>query len=127
MDRYPRELSGGMQQRVNIAAALVHQPALLLLDEPFGALDEITREKMVDWLAGVVRQARQTSILVTHSVEEAVTLSDRIIVLSARPAQIVKELRIDLPSQRDFAVRQSSSYLQWVKQTRAALHDALVL
>ncbi len=113
-----------MQQRVNIACALVHEPSLLLLDEPFGALDELTRERLVDWLAGVLRVARRTAILVTHSVEEAVTLSDRIIVLSQRPATIADIIQVDLPSLRDFDVRQSDNYLGLVKRTREALHRA---
>jgi NitT/TauT family transport system ATP-binding protein len=124
LNHYPHELSGGMQQRVNIACALVHQPSLLLLDEPFGALDELTRERLVDWLAGVLREARRTAILVTHSVEEAVTLSDRIIVMSQRPATIADTIYVDLPSLRDFAVRQSDNYLGLVKRTREALHRA---
>ncbi len=103
---------------------LVHEPSLLLLDEPFGALDELTRERLVDWLAGVLREAHRTAILVTHSVEEAVTLSDRIIVLSQRPATITDVILVDLPNFRDFEVRQSDGYLSLVKRTREALHRA---
>lgn len=124
LNRFPHQLSGGMQQRVNIACALVHQPSLLLLDEPFGALDELTRERLVDWLAGVLREAHRTAILVTHSVEEAVTLSDRIFVLSQRPATIADIIQVDLPNLRDFEVRQSDGYLDLVKRTREALHRA---
>ena len=124
LNRFPHQLSGGMQQRVNIACALVHEPSLLLLDEPFGALDELTRERLVDWLAGVLREAHRTAILVTHSVEEAVTLSDRIIVLSQRPATITDVILVDLPNFRDFEVRQSDGYLSLVKRTREALHRA---
>jgi NitT/TauT family transport system ATP-binding protein len=124
LNQFPHQLSGGMQQRVNIACALVHQPSLLLLDEPFGALDELTRERLVDWLAGVLRETRRTAILVTHSVEEAVTLSDRIMVMSQRPATIAHTIHVDLPNLRDFEVRQSDSYLSLVKRTREALHQA---
>jgi NitT/TauT family transport system ATP-binding protein len=124
LNRFPHQLSGGMQQRVNIACALVHQPRLLLLDEPFGALDELTRERLVDWLAGVLREARRTAILVTHSVEEAVTLSNRILVMSQRPATIIDTIAVDLPVVREFEVRQSDRYLDLVKRTREALHRA---
>jgi NitT/TauT family transport system ATP-binding protein len=124
LNLFPHQLSGGMQQRVNIACALVHEPSLLLLDEPFGALDELTRERLADWLAGVLRVAHRTAILVTHSVEEAVTLSDRIIVLSQRPATIADIVLVDLPNLRDFDVRQSDSFLGLVKRTREALHRA---
>jgi NitT/TauT family transport system ATP-binding protein len=124
LNRFPHQLSGGMQQRVNIACALVHQPRLLLLDEPFGALDELTRERLVDWLAGVLREARRTAILVTHSVEEAVTLSNRILVMSQRPAAITDTIEVDLPAVRDFEIRQSDRYLGLVKRTREALHRA---
>lgn len=94
-DHYPHQLSGGMQQRVNIACALVHQPKILLLDEPFGALDEITRESMVRWLSGILDGVGRTVILVTHSVDEAVTLSDRVVVMSAGPGSIASDLAIN--------------------------------
>ena len=97
---YPHELSGGMQQRVNIACALVHHPRLLLLDEPFGALDELTRETMCDWLAGVLARSRQTAVLVTHSVEEAVTLADRVVVLSPHPGRVHEVIPIQLERPR---------------------------
>ena len=85
---YPHQLSGGMQQRVNIACALVHRPEILLLDEPFGALDEITRESLTGWLRGVISATGQTVVLVTHSVEEAVTLSHRIVLMRPDPGRI---------------------------------------
>jgi NitT/TauT family transport system ATP-binding protein len=126
VNRYPHQLSGGMQQRVNIACALVHQPALLLLDEPFGALDEITRERLVDWLAEVLRESRRTTLLVTHSVEEAITLSTRVFVMSRRPGRIATEIAVPLPAIRDFEVRQSEQYLNLVRAARDALHSAIV-
>ena len=125
VDRYPHQLSGGMQQRVNIACALVHQPALLLLDEPFGALDEITRERLVDWLAGVLRETSRTTLLVTHSVEEAITLSSRVFVMSRQPGRIAAEIKVPLPAIRDFEVRQSEQFLDLVRAARDALHAAI--
>ena len=102
---YPHQLSGGMQQRVNIAAALVHDPTILLLDEPFGALDELTRESMGEWLGGVLSRSAKTVIFVTHSVEEATILSDRVVVLSARPGRISEVIEVELPRPRSRAFR----------------------
>jgi NitT/TauT family transport system ATP-binding protein len=120
MQYYPHQLSGGMQQRVNIACAMVHHPQLLLLDEPFGALDELTREALWDWLAGVLAADRQTAVLVTHNVEEAVTLADRVVVLSPRPGRIDRILTIDLPRPR--LERLGAPYLAEVRRIREALH-----
>jgi NitT/TauT family transport system ATP-binding protein len=125
VNRYPHQLSGGMQQRVNIACALVHQPALLLLDEPFGALDEISRERLVDWLAEVLRESSRTTLLVTHSVEEAITLSTRVFVMSRQPGRIAAEIKVPLPTIRDFEVRQSEQFLDLVRAARDALHSAI--
>jgi NitT/TauT family transport system ATP-binding protein len=99
MNHYPHQLSGGMQQRVNIACAMVHHPRLLLLDEPFGALDELTRASMSSWLARILQANRQTAVLVTHSVEEAVMLSDRVCIFS-RDGHIAETSAIDLPRPR---------------------------
>jgi NitT/TauT family transport system ATP-binding protein len=99
LNHYPHQLSGGMQQRVNIACAMVHHPRLLLLDEPFGALDELTRASMSRWLARILEANRQTAVLVTHSVEEAVTLSDRVCIFS-RTGQIAEVETIKLPRPR---------------------------
>jgi NitT/TauT family transport system ATP-binding protein len=107
---HPGALSGGMQQRVNLARALVCDPALLLLDEPFGALDAITRETMQDELLGIWEQTRKTVLMVTHQIDEAVLLSDRVIVFSNRPAKIVEEVHIDIPRPRAAEIRSSALF-----------------
>lgn len=122
---YPHQLSGGMQQRVNIAAALVHNPSILLLDEPFGALDELTREAMAEWLGQVLLTAAKTVIFVTHSVEEATILSDRVVVLSPRPGRIADILEITLPRPRTKVVRTRDEFLHQVARVRESLYRAI--
>jgi NitT/TauT family transport system ATP-binding protein len=99
-DRYPHELSGGMRQRVSIARALIHRPSVLLMDEPFGALDAITRTQIRHDLEMLWLETRKTVLFITHSVEEAVGLSDRVLVMSPNPGKIVEEIVIDLPRPR---------------------------
>lgn len=99
-DRYPSELSGGMQQRVSLARGLVHDPSLLLMDEPFAALDAMTRERMAGELQRIWMAANKSIIFITHSIPEAVFLSDRILVLSERPGRLIDEVAVDLPRPR---------------------------
>jgi NitT/TauT family transport system ATP-binding protein len=100
-NHYPWELSGGMQQRVAIARALAYEPEVLLMDEPFGSLDALTRLELEDTLLRLWAELRTTILFITHDIEEAIYLSDRIWVLSRRPSQIVQELKIDFPRPRD--------------------------
>jgi NitT/TauT family transport system ATP-binding protein len=112
-DAYPHHLSGGMQQRVAIARALAYNPEVLLMDEPFAALDALTRDDMQRLLAEVWRETRKTVIYVTHNVAEAVYLADRVIVMSPHPGRVKKEIKIDLPRPRDPL---SVAFLEYQKQ-----------
>jgi NitT/TauT family transport system ATP-binding protein len=121
VNHYPWQLSGGMQQRVAIARSLVQHPPLLLMDEPFGALDEMTRESMQQELMRIWRDTGTTVIFVTHSIPEAVFLSTRVVVMSARPGRITDEIAIDLPQPRDFEVRESPRFFDLLTEVREAL------
>ena len=125
LHHYPHQLSGGMRQRVNIACALVHSPRLLLLDEPFGALDELTRASMMDWLADILQRTGQTALLVTHNIEEAVCLADRIAILGQRPGHIACLRPIGLPRPRTEAFRATTEFLQVVAETRKTLRGVV--
>jgi NitT/TauT family transport system ATP-binding protein len=105
MGRLPRELSGGMQARVGIARALVHEPDILLMDEPFASLDELTRGEMALHLLDVWERVRTTVVFVTHHIEEAVLLANRVVVMSARPGEIRREIEVDLPRPRSLETR----------------------
>jgi NitT/TauT family transport system ATP-binding protein len=118
---HPYQLSGGMQQRVSIARALAFEPALLLMDEPFGALDEMTRERMNSEVLKVWAQTGITVVFVTHSIPEAVFLSSRVAVMSARPGRITKVVDIDLPRPRTVETRENRRYFELVTEVREAL------
>ena len=120
-DVWPASLSGGMAQRVAIARALIQDPDLLLLDEPFGALDALTREKMGAELLNIWQARRKTVVMVTHSISEALLLADRIVVLSYLPAQIILDLTVDLPRPRVEETRYAPHFQKLARQLRAAL------
>lgn len=109
---YPRELSGGMQSRVSIARALTFRPSVLLMDEPFGALDEITRERMQMELLRIWQEAKSTVMFITHSISEALVLSDRVLVMSARPGRITEDLAVNFPRPRSNKLRADPEFVR---------------
>ncbi|HZY40670.1 MAG TPA: ABC transporter ATP-binding protein [Anaerolineae bacterium] len=123
---YPHGLSGGMEQRVAIARALIHHPSILLLDEPFGALDALTRERMAleltrIWAAQKTTAQKTTVVMVTHSIQEAVFLSDRVLVMTDRPGRIARDVSVTLPRPRDLSVLQAETFADLAGQVRAAI------
>jgi NitT/TauT family transport system ATP-binding protein len=117
----PRDLSGGMAQRVAIARALIHEPDLLLLDEPFGSLDALTRERMGTELTRIWQARRTTVIMVTHSISESLFLADRVLVLSPRPGRLRLDLTVDLPRPREEEIRYSPAFSSLARRVRAAI------
>jgi NitT/TauT family transport system ATP-binding protein len=120
---YPWQLSGGMQQRVSIARALSFKPSILLMDEPFGALDEMTRERLNGELLNIWRETGTTIVFVTHSIPEAVFLSTRVVVMSPRPGKIEHIIPIDLPPVRDVETREDPHYFELISQVREHLRE----
>jgi NitT/TauT family transport system ATP-binding protein len=115
-DKFPYELSGGMRQRVSICRALIHNPDHLLMDEPFGALDALTRDQLVLDLQALVSERRMTVLFITHSIAEAVFLSDRVVVMTPRPGRIDRIIDIDLPRPRTLAMRETPEFADYSRQ-----------
>jgi NitT/TauT family transport system ATP-binding protein len=122
-NKYPWQLSGGMQQRVSIARALSFEPKILMMDEPFGALDEITRDRLNEQLQQLWQRERRTVVFVTHSIAEAVYLSTKIVVMSPRPGRIVKVIDSPLPSDRHLGLRDTAEFVALAHEVREALAD----
>jgi NitT/TauT family transport system ATP-binding protein len=126
-EKYPFELSGGMRQRVALCRALVHNPPLLLMDEPFGALDALTREQMVFLLHRIWNETRKSVVFVTHDIQEAVFLADRVLVMTSRPGRIAEQISVNLPRPRTAAVKETAPFLTLTSHIRMLFQKTGVL
>jgi NitT/TauT family transport system ATP-binding protein len=126
-NKYPKHLSGGMKQRVSICRALLHEPPHLLMDEPFGALDALTRDQLTLDLQRIVADREMTALFITHSISEAVFLSDRVVVMTPRPGKIDKIIDIDLPRPRRLAVRETPEFAEYSRQILKVFLDSGVI
>lgn len=124
---YPWQLSGGMRQRVAICRALLHDASLLLMDEPFGALDALTRDQMALDLLRIWSDDRRTALFITHDIAEAVFLSDRVLVMSPRPGRIVADIRIDLPRPRELDIRDEPDFIEYQRKIRRLFESLRVI
>lgn len=120
-DKYPRELSGGMRQRVGICRALIHDPPVILMDEPFGALDALSREEIALDLSRICESSGKTVLFITHSIHEAVFLSDRVIVMTARPAKIARDITIEIARPRTLAQEQDKEFGNYIREIQSIL------
>ncbi len=125
--KYPRELSGGMQQRAGICRALVHDPDILLMDEPFGALDALTREELTMEVLRIWREQPKTILFVTHSIPEAVLLADRVVVMSARPGRVAEIIEVGLPRPRDFDMEARPAFLSATHRIRELIFGGRIV
>ncbi|HZD10583.1 MAG TPA: ABC transporter ATP-binding protein [Candidatus Binatia bacterium] len=123
---YPGQLSGGMQQRVALARALATNPQILLMDEPFAALDEFTRDRMGNWLLSIWERSKKTVVFVTHSIPEALYLSDRVLIMDAHPGRIRADVRVDLPRPRHEGIREGLAFFEQLQAIRSLMPKSLL-
>ena len=122
-DRYPAEISSGMRRRVEIARALINDPKVLLLDEPFRAMDALTKGVVQEFLLQAYDRSRKTVFFITHDLEEALFLGDKVVIMTTRPARVKKVITVDFPRPRGYRVRSSSRYLELKREVFDAVHE----